>query len=500
MYDSQGRLLVSIKGIYSIIGNDTGNTELAEMAWQPLLATENAKCLEELSSLIAINIPDEGNEVPTPTAAQVTHCPNLALFVQSMATKKKQAMGKEGGPCVLRIMEFIQDASITSMVPALACLEGMAELDVIIEVYAATHDASIVNSISVMVPTEANKWLRTRIACLPLAMTDLKDFAFDVFLFSDWSNSGQKPWATSDDAINFAWGLACPGAILMAQGLVGEKDVEDYETNVNGYADAVKVMNDGAIIAARFEADGKGPRVAEEHRRILMIGSDEALAKQMSDCLIAAASPAKLSIHVLLCGPGHALNDQSTQEDWVAALTPYIADDQEGPFLEDMIFLDGLTDESNLAADAYYRLLALACGGHECFGAKKPGFDPVKLWILTTGVFCPPIHVGRASLYGVSRHIEFEMKGIYMRYVDLSGLECLPELAALIASRPTERTYKISHGQGPLVQRYNSVSSEQLATKKITADDPHDAYYCDVVRERVCNPGQVCISVCNIYV
>lgn len=497
MYDSAGNLLASFKGMYSIIGNTTGVVSLAEMAWQPMLATENAKCLDVLKA----------------PAYQ-----DIAAFIKSLATKKR-AFSK--GPCVIRVMEFIQAASVPSIVPALVKMEEMNETDIIIETYTATHDHSISNSLEVTVPTEASNWLRTRIALLPVAMNDLKDFSFDIFLVHDCSKTGSGPWTTPTALVKFAWDVACPGAVVMVGGL--EKTAENEEligateekeellSTIRGYADAVKVIDGseeaaGGLVAARFKEDFKGPDVAQEARRVLLCSSDEAFAKKMADCLIAASAPAKLYVDILLCGPGHALTDESTDEEYLAAMTPFLKDEEEDeeeeekeggggkgkrPYLQDMIFLDGLTDESNLCAKAFYRFLRLGVAGHYCFEAKETAFDPVKCWILTANVFSEPINIGRASLYGISRHFEFEMQGVLTRYVDVSSLDCVPELAALIISRPTERTFKMIPGELPLVQRFNAVSRDELAHKKMLANDPHDAYYVDVAREKIGNPGQV---------
>jgi hypothetical protein len=181
------------------------------------------------------------------------------------------------------------------------------------------------------------------------------------------------------------------------------------------------------------------------------------------------------------CGATHGLDEAA----WLSTLTPHLA-----AGLDSIVFLAGMHDTSALASSGYYRLLglfkALATWQQQRPKDAKDAKD-VEVWVVTQGCFSPAaadkqMRVGQASLYAVSRHIETELVGVTCRYADVDSDAALPQLAALIASRPSERTFRLSAAQpGPMVQRYFSLGDEELRCVPVTGDDAKLAFRAEVV-------------------
>jgi hypothetical protein len=116
------------------------------------------------------------------------------------------------------------------------------------------------------------------------------------------------------------------------------------------------------------------------------------------------------------------------------------------------------------------------------------------VWVVTSGCFSgEQLHIGQASLYAVTRHVEAEMVGVTARYADVESLDCLPRLASLIEGRPVERNFRLlQQQQVPLVQRYFKVEADELNVREVSSNDSELAYKVQVfsVKEDPV-PGQV---------
>lgn len=87
------------------------------------------------------------------------------------------------------------------------------------------------------------------------------------------------------------------------------------------------------------------------------------------------------------------------QEEWVAALKPLL----EGKdAVTSIAFLAGLSDDSPLGANAFYRLISLAAAVTDIV-KDSSSIERRPLWVAMRNVVSEPICIGQASLYSTVR-------------------------------------------------------------------------------------------------
>lgn len=77
--------------------------------------------------------------------------------------------------------------------------------------------------------------------------------------------------------------------------------------------------------------------------------------------------------------------------------------------------------------------------------------------------------------------MENEIIGLDVRSVEMSSVLCLPQMAKLMASRPTECLYRLRlESPLPLVQRYRPYEPTEIVQTQVSADDLDCGYMCDL--------------------
>lgn len=77
--------------------------------------------------------------------------------------------------------------------------------------------------------------------------------------------------------------------------------------------------------------------------------------------------------------------------------------------------------------------------------------------------------------------MENEVIGLDVRSVEMSSVLCLPQLAKLMASRPTECIYRLRlESPLPLVQRYRPYEPTEIVQTQVSADEVDRSYVCDL--------------------
>jgi hypothetical protein len=377
----------------------------------------------------------------------------------------------------------------------LSGLTGLAEAGVVVEVYSATHNQALLDKLSShcnSLPAETSRWLRPRCAFLPAAHADLRCFAFDVIgIGSSSRGSGavQQAWGGAEVMMAELRRLACPGALVLLQSAGTESGAEANEElrqSLQASAGAGETLEVGGTgFAARLTDVGR----LEARGSKTLVVSDHSSSTQAFG-----------SAEALLFGPGSALHDGVSDDAWVEALGPHLDSSKAGAggAVDTIVFLAGLQDHSPLCALGFYRLVsffrALSATLHgQGQGSRGPSAG-VDVWVVTSGCFSgEQLHIGQASLYAVTRHVEAEMVGVTARYADVESLDCLPRLASLIEGRPVERNFRLlEQQQVPLVQRYFKVEADELNVREVSSNDSELAYKVEVlsVKEDPV-PGQV---------
>jgi hypothetical protein len=474
VYDAEGRLLIAMSATKAIWGGDKGTARPCDMTWQPYLSSTTMPTGESLAALLHGLCLDKRARTPTTTG-------NHKVLIRVLDCVEKEAQEEDGNS--------------SSVLYALSGLTGLAEAGVVVEVYSATHNQALLDKLSShcnSLSADTRRWLRPRCAFLPAARSDLRCVAFDVIVIGTSSRASRaalQAWGGADVMMVELRSLACPGALVLLQS-AGAESGEDSNEELRQALQAAASEGDtwevgGTGFAARLTDVG----------RLEARGSKTLVVSDRSSSMQAFAST-----EVLLCGPGSDLHDDVSDDAWAAALGPHldISKAGAGGAVDTIVFLAGLQDHSPLSSLGFYRLVsffrALSATLHgQGQGSTGPSAG-VDVWVVTSGCFSgEQLHIGQASLYAVTRHVEADMVGVTARYADVESLDCLPRLASLIEGRPVERNFRLlQQQQVPLVQRYFAVEDDELNVREVLANDSKLAYRVEVlsVKEDPV-PGQV---------
>jgi hypothetical protein len=473
IYDAEGRLLMAIAATKAIWGGDKSTIRPCDMTWQPYLSSTTMPAGESLASLLHSLCLDKRARTPMTTGSDKV----LIRVLDCVEEELPEGDGK----------------SSRSVLHMLSGLRGLAEAGVVVEVYSATHNQALLDKLSGhcnSLPAETSRWLRPRCAFLPAAHADLRCFAFDVIVIGSSSRASgavQQAWGGADVMMGELRRLACPGALVLLQSAGAEAD-EGAPGELRQSLQAVARDGDtlevgGAGFAARLTDVGR----LEARGSKTLVVSDHSSSMQPFG-----------STEVLLCGPGSALHDGVSDDAWVEALGPHLDSSKAGAggAVDTIVFLAGLQDHSPLSSLGFYRLVsffrALSATLHG--QGSRAASAALDVWVVTSGCFSgEQVHIGQASLYAVTRHVEAEMVGVTARYADVESLDCLPRLASLIEGRPVERNFRLlEQQQVPLVQRYFALEADELNVREVSAHDAELAYKAEVlsVKEDPV-PGQV---------
>jgi hypothetical protein len=495
VYDAEGRLLLAIAGTKTLWGGDKSTVRLCDMIWQPYLATTSAA-----------------------VGPIITRNSDAVGIIRSLCLSKRAQTPStyDSGRVLIRVLECVEseEDGANQLCRSLAGLKGMEEAGVVVEVYSATHHQDLLNGLTMSgtgLPREVNRWLRPRRALLPAALTDLKGFAFDVVVMNSHVSGVQEAWGGAEALVGHLRRLACPGALVLFNNCTtrttGGDDAASLREALQPFADGgiweagasptttATTTTTSRMAVARLTDVG---HVEARGSKTLVVTDDSSRASTQA---FASRLGGPSSVGVLLCGPGQVLHDEASDGTWVKALRPHI---KPGEGVDTIVFLAGMRDHSPLSSVGFYRLLSLlkAIAALNDTSSNTPAAQ-LDLWVVTQGCYASQqVHIGQASLYAVTRHLEAEVVGVSARYVDVESPACLPRLASLIASRPAERNYRLLDIDGdtrqqqqavvPLVQRYFAHESTELNWRDVSAHDSNLTYHAKLYKvEEGPVPGQV---------
>jgi hypothetical protein len=421
LYDSNGLLLVYLKGVYSVLGATKSTLKLSVPSWHPYESTpDTAEVTEALSPLKL-----EPSSPELETAAQA---------LRSLIEAKLRA---GAGSAVFRVLD-VTEVEGPSLLGHLSSMHLPAE-GLVVEYYSATHESSLLVGLG-SDATVGVEWLRTRKVRLSEGLEELDGLAFDAFVLNDWSASGAAPWTiTPADPVASALAslsaVALPGAVLLPLGLSAE-DSARWAGGHGRFGDCAGT--DLPLLAVRL----CGGRDVEASSTILVVSDDQAAASEAVELIASCSNGSWRAKQVVL-----DLDEVEAEAVTEAVARELSAVREEGQRFDGVLFLPAKADTTPYGVASFERLRKVAQAMtileeqvEDLRKALCAGRKP-SLWVVSRGAFAGESQPSQSTLFGFSRILQGELSHMTCRYVDMCSLGHLEPLARLIVSRPSERTF-----------------------------------------------------------
>ena len=463
---------------------------------------------------------DDVEDIVAVATFQVPEANTVAAALHKAILANQQAFGSN---YVFRVLELAEDKVFT-VFEALSLME--LPPSVVVEFFVGSFNSGLLLSLANKVSRRAPNVRLRRVLMSDKVEKELKDMTFDAVVLDDWVRTGAAPFAEGEHATASANAVALlapfmvPGANVFVRGLNELPLWVTLASQVSGAAlplagatgqaktaqmEWTKTLG-GVATDSVVVGSIKGLDVSEPGRFLLV--ADNAQRGQDLRRHITQLNSA-CETEVIVVGDGGFLRDDSTVEDYEAAINGLMGSDsscEDSDFSEittdsstnaedgqltaalpfkGVIFMAGLDDKSQIGETSFGRALKLSQALLKC------NEKPKSLWLVTNGVYVGEIKPAQGVVQGFSTVLKSELNGVATKHVDLAvvGASGLGALAQLVVADSHEMSYAVSEAGQILVPRFNAVDKVAARSDQVLASDPKVSFFADLERQNT--PGKI---------
>lgn len=423
LYDSNGRILVALHGIKTIMGNPNSSIINVQQFWQPFLAASTVAGL--------------GTEQP-----EHLDCSDgiLRQIIQIAKGKKEKNIFNVTlnceGPVIVRILEiWMDDASMPNVLQSLTSAKSMVP-NAIIELFIASSVPEVTQS-NFKVPKSNQDWLRVRVLCLPSAQVVMRKLSFDVIAL--WQGSANRLWKTAHEALCELADIASPGCLLLYDDGSAKVDPDAVEVSKTWDSNAALC---GIPFGEELQLE-RGLSSCRLRPNMEPLKSRDVLIV-LSNVKVSASLQMKLDFIFgnMNCNI-ECLSNMEDVSHMDARIGSFISINQENP--KSFLIMDGAFDTSQYGIDSF--MLATKVATMVAGKLEHQDGNLATYWIVSSNTTFDPINVDHCSHTALQRNVMCRFPSLDTKFVDLEEpVDDMDALARLVAFNPSLPRFSIKSG------------------------------------------------------